>query len=79
MSELISSAEAAAILPETSTQSLLRWAREGKIPSVRLPSGRRFFRREDIEKLLAPFQPSVSDSFGSFSDVPFPGMEECDA
>lgn len=70
--DLLSAAEVAAILPGTSVQSVMRWAREGKIPSVRLPSGRRFFRREDIEKILTPFQPSVSCNF---TDVPLPGME----
>ncbi|QJC22520.1 helix-turn-helix domain-containing protein [Arcanobacterium buesumense] len=54
MSELISASEAAALLPDTTEQSLLRWARQGKIPSVRLPNGRRFFEREDIEAILEP-------------------------
>lgn len=42
------------MLPQTSAQTVLRWARDGRLPTVTLPSGRRFFRREDIEALLTP-------------------------
>lgn len=33
---------------------LWRWAREGRVAAVHLPSGRMRFRREDIEELLTP-------------------------
>lgn len=29
------------------------WARDGKIPCITLPSGRRRFRREVVDKILA--------------------------
>ena len=51
---LIDPHSAAALLPGVSYQSILRWARYGKIPFVELPSGRKFFRRSDIEALLTP-------------------------
>ena len=50
----ITAREVAALLPGTSDQTVLRWARDGKIPVVTLPSGRRFFRREDVEVFLEP-------------------------
>lgn len=53
-STLVTAKEAADLLPSTGYQSLLRWARHGKIASVRLPNGRVFFQRGDIEELLRP-------------------------
>ena len=41
-------AELFAVTPETIT----RWAEQGRIPSHTLPSGRRRFRRDQIEPLL---------------------------
>lgn len=70
MSDLLSAAEAASLLPDTSVQSLQRWARNGNIPSVVLPSGRRFFRREDIEKIITPVMPSASSADEVYEDVP---------
>lgn len=52
--ELLSAREASELLPRTSPQVLLRWARTGKMPAVTLPSGRRFFRRSDVEAILQP-------------------------
>lgn len=49
--ELLTAGEAAKLLPDTSAQSLLRWARDRKIASVRLPNGRVFFERDVIEAL----------------------------
>ncbi len=88
--ELLSTKEAAELLPQTSAATLARWAREGKVPVVRLPSGRMFFRREDIEALLVPTTESAeepvseedaeiasqetSEEFGE----PLPGLEEFD-
>ena len=42
------------MLPGVSYQSLLSWARTGKLPHLRLPNGRVRFRRSDIEALLTP-------------------------
>jgi len=35
-----------------SLDTLDTWAREGKITSVRLPSGQRRYRRQDVEALI---------------------------
>ena len=52
--EWLSSAQAAAMLPATTAPTLVRWAKAGNVPHVRLPSGRYMFRRSDIEVLLEP-------------------------
>ncbi|MEW6898740.1 helix-turn-helix domain-containing protein [Trueperella pyogenes] len=54
MDSLLTASEVSEMLPDTSEQSVYRWARQGKIPYIELPSGRKFFRRQDIEKLLTP-------------------------
>lgn len=41
--ELLAADDAALLLPETTPATLYRWARQGKIPFVELPSGRKFF------------------------------------
>ena len=66
---LLTSVEAAALLPETSPQTLLRWAKQGRIPFVELPSGRKFFRRSDIEALLVPVGADVSVSEGGSGEL----------
>jgi excisionase family DNA binding protein len=33
-------------------RTVARWARSGKLQCIRLPSGHRRYRREDINKLL---------------------------
>ncbi|WP_202627596.1 helix-turn-helix domain-containing protein [Cellulomonas sp. APG4] len=48
----LTSAEAVALLPGVTIRTLQRWADSGKVPSATLPSGRRRFRRADIEALL---------------------------
>lgn len=60
-SDLLSAAEAAQLLSSTSAASLMRWARAGKIPCVELPSGRRFFRRSDVEEILTPRVPARNE------------------
>lgn len=55
--EYLTPQEAAALLPQTSAHTVLRWAKTGRVPYVELPAGRRprkFFRRKDIEALLKP-------------------------
>jgi hypothetical protein len=55
---------------------LWRWSRMGKVPFVELPSGRKFFRRSDIEALLRPVDPDVGEGAGvPFVDAPLPGFE----
>jgi len=36
----------------TSDETVRQWAKTGRLPSVELPSGRRWFRREDVEAIL---------------------------
>lgn len=74
--ELLAAKDAAALIPGASSyQSLLRWARQGKVPFVRLPSGRMFFRRSDIEALLTPVEPGAGEGDAApFADVPLPGF-----
>ncbi len=76
--ELLAAKNAAQLIPgSASYQSLLRWARLGKVPFVRLPSGRLFFRRADIEALLRPVEiDDVREGAGvPFVDAPLPGFE----
>ena len=74
--DLLSSREAAALLPGTSPAALNRWAREGKVPSHQLLTGRRFYRPEDVLRLLEP-QGGAENDAGSegWSDRPLPGLE----
>lgn len=37
----------------TTAETVRRWAKEGLIPSVVMPSGRRKYRRDEIESALA--------------------------
>ena len=48
---LLTAAQVAEIL-NTSTESVRRWAREGLLAAVTLPSGHKRFRRSDVESLL---------------------------
>ncbi|WP_139738886.1 helix-turn-helix domain-containing protein [Actinomyces wuliandei] len=41
-------------LPSVTARTLRAWAHAGQLPVLQLPSGRMFFRREDIEALLEP-------------------------
>jgi excisionase family DNA binding protein len=49
-SDLLTVAEVAARL-RVSDETVHRWAREGSLPYVPLPSGTKRFRREDIEAI----------------------------
>ena len=51
-SNMLSGREAAALLPGITYTTLMRWARQGQIPSTQyVEGGKRLFRREDIEAL----------------------------
>lgn len=50
---LVPIGEAARLLG-VSVDTLRRWAREGRIPVITMPSGHRKFHREDIEALKKP-------------------------
>lgn len=68
--ELLTAKEAAELIPHTSHQTVLLWARKGDIPSIVLPSGRRLFRRKDIEALLRPPELDNSVSAGISNELP---------
>lgn len=51
--ELLTAAEAGAALGGISDETVNRWAREGKLDHITLPSGHRRFRREVIDAILA--------------------------
>ena len=54
-SDLLTADQAAALLPGANRAQLMRWARDGLVPSVQyVPRGQRLFRRSDIEALLEP-------------------------
>ncbi|QKD79428.1 helix-turn-helix domain-containing protein [Actinomyces marmotae] len=56
-----------------SRAQLWRWARDGLIASVRLPSGRVRFPESEIERMLAPQAAPSVGSAASTVDVP-PGQ-----
>lgn len=52
--ELLSARQVSELFPAIGTPATIRrWAREGKIPHVQLPGGRRLFRRSDFEQMMA--------------------------
>ena len=78
MIDLLTAAEVVAEFPVFSRPVLWRWAREGKVPSILLPSRRRLFRRSDIQMLLTPGgseQAKADARSGGWSDRPLPGLE----
>lgn len=48
---LLKASEVGALL-NVSADTVLRWTREGDLPSITLPSGHKRFRRTDVEALL---------------------------
>lgn len=48
-------AEECNVDPET----VRRWAREGRIAAITLPGGLKRFRREDVDRLLTPTEPTA--------------------
>lgn len=77
--DLLSVDEAVALLPRkmgVSRTTLIRWARKGWVPSVQpVPHSRRFFRRDDILRLLEPRGDTGGESSAN-ADRPLPGLEE---
>lgn len=74
--ELLSPSAAAKLLPETSAATLQRWARQGKLPVVKMPSGRLYFSRAVIQALLDPvvLSEDVRSEVTETNDVPLPGL-----
>ncbi|WP_083600566.1 helix-turn-helix domain-containing protein [Actinomyces denticolens] len=70
--DMLTGRQAAALLPGVSYAMLMRWAREGRVPSTQyVEGGRRLFRRSDIEALL---RPRVAPSSGSPAEAAPPGQ-----
>jgi excisionase family DNA binding protein len=46
----------------TSDETVRQWAKSGRLPFVETPSGRRWFRREDVEAILRGETPASSGS-----------------
>lgn len=76
-SDLIGGRQAVELLPGITYTTLMRWAREGRVPSTQyVEGGKRLFRRSDIEALKAPraaSAPSVS-SVSGVEGVELPGQ-----
>lgn len=52
--QLLSARQVSELFPGIGTPATIRrWAREGKITHVKLPGGRRLFRRADFEQMMA--------------------------
>lgn len=58
---MLRTAEAAAFLG-VSDETLRRWAAEGKIRHVKLPSGQVRFRQVDLVDVLTPVEPVVESA-----------------
>ena len=52
--QLLSARQVSELFPGIGTPATVRrWAREGKLTHVKLPGGRRLFRRSDFEQMMA--------------------------
>jgi len=56
--DLLTTTEAGAILGVTG-DTMRRWAAEGRVRSVRLPSGQLRFERSDIDAIRVPAEPTT--------------------
>lgn len=74
LAELLNAREAAELLPGVGSQALLRWARQGEVAHVRLPNGRVYFRRSDVEALLEPVVMKPEGSRRPFEGLPLSGF-----
>lgn len=72
--EALTPSQAASLLPNTSVDSIRRWIRSGALPAQKLPNGRYFVRRGDVEALLSPVGPSASSAPG-IEALEVPGQE----
>lgn len=71
--EALTPSQAASLLPNTSVDSIRRWIRSGALPAQKLPNGRYFVRRGDVEALLSPAVPSTP-SVPGVEGVELPGQ-----
>lgn len=75
--EALTPSQAASLLPNTSVDSIRRWIRSGALPAQKLPNGRYFVRRGDVEALLSPAVPSPpsASSASGAERLELPGQE----
>ena len=77
--DLLSGRQAVELLPGITYTTLMRWAREGRVPSTQyVDGGKRLFLRSDIEALKAPkttSAPSVA-SAPSTERLELPGQDQ---
>jgi excisionase family DNA binding protein len=59
--DFLTTTDAAAMLG-VSDETVRRWVEAGRLRHIRLPSGQIRFRREDIEAILVPIEPTTSAS-----------------
>lgn len=60
--ELLTAREAGEALGGISDETINRWAKQGKLAHITLPSGVRRFRREDIAAILTPSTVATTDA-----------------
>lgn len=73
--DLLTSHTAVKMLPGVSYAQLMRWAREGTVPSVQyVPRGPRWFRRADIEALLEPVVGDRAPDSSAEGPATLPGL-----
>lgn len=58
--ELLTAGEVGKLLGGVSDETVNRWARQGKLSCITLPSGARRFRRETVDAILAGAPAPVS-------------------
>lgn len=56
--ELLTPAEVARIFG-VDPKTVARWAKTGRIPSIRTPGGHRRYRRADVDRILAGEHPAT--------------------
>lgn len=59
--DLLSTREAALLLGVTA-ETVRRWGASKRIKHVVMPSGKRLYRRQDIEAILTPVEPSADEA-----------------
>ena len=75
-SDLLTGRQAAELLDGVTYTTLMRWGREGKVPSIQyVDGGKRLFRRSDIEALKTRTEVSASLSLTPDTSTELPGQE----
>lgn len=72
---LLTTKEAAALLPGMTYARLMRLAKQGDIPSIQYGAGsRRFFRLSDLLEYARASGVEIGDHSAHLQDVPIPGL-----